>query len=485
MMNLTISEIANACHGRLVLQGADENQKVTSVVLDSRKVTEGGVFLATPGERVDGHSFIQAVFEQKVALVICQKTPEEVAAEQGIPQDHWGSYCLVENTLDALKELAEYYRGKLDIPIVGITGSVGKTSTKEFIATVLAQKYQVLKNEGNFNNEIGVPLTLLRIREEHDAAVVEMGISDFGEMHRLSKMVRPNYCVMTNIGQCHLENLKTRDGILQAKSEIFDFMAEDGEIILNGDDDKLSTIQEVNGKKPHYFGLGLNDGEEIVAKAVISKGLWGSEAILVRENRREDEQKSRGFQISVSLPGAHMVINAACAALVGELMGLEDQEIARGIAEVRASAGRGRLLRVGSYTLIDDCYNANPVSTMAALDLLMLSDTERTAILGDMFELGGDSDQMHAKVGRYAMEIGVDRLICVGKNSLHMYEEACKYRSGTQSVMYFETKEEFAKELDGGWYGLLGIADTILIKASRGMHFEDLIQIFTQEEKPA
>ena len=239
---------------------------------------------------------------------------------------------------------------------MGITGSVGKTSTKEFIATVLAQKYQVLKNEGNFNNEIGVPLTLLRIREEHDAAVVEMGISDFGEMHRLSKMVRPNYCVMTNIGQCHLENLKTRDGILQAKSEIFDYMAEDGEIILNGDDDKLSTIQEVNGKKPHYFGLGLNDGEEIVAKAVISKGLWGSEAILVRENRREDEQKSRGFQISVSLPGAHMVINAACAALVGELMGLEDQEIARGIAEVRASAGRGRLLRVGSYTLIDDCY---------------------------------------------------------------------------------------------------------------------------------
>lgn len=485
MMNLTISEIANACHGKLVLKGADENSKVTSVVLDSRKVTEGGVFVATVGERVDGHSFIQAVFEQKVALVICQKTPEEVAAEQGAPQEQWGSYLLVENTLEALKELAEYYRQKLTIPIVGITGSVGKTSTKEFIATVLSQKYNVLKTEGNFNNEIGVPLTLLRITEEHTAAVVEMGISNFGEMHRLSKMARPTYCVMTNIGQCHLENLKSRDGILKAKSEIFDFMQEDGEIILNGDDDKLATIEEVNGKKPHYFGLGLNDNEEIVAKAVISKGLWGSEAILIRENRPEGEGKGRGFQISVSLPGAHMVINAACAALVGERLGLEDSDIAEGIAKVRATAGRGRLLRVGSYTLIDDCYNANPVSMMAALDLLMLSDTERTAILGDMFELGEDSDQMHARLGRYAMEIGVDRLICVGKSGKIMYDEAVKYRTGTQSVLYFETREQLEKELDDGWYGLLGINDTILLKASHGMHFENLIQIFTKEEKPA
>lgn len=178
-----------------------------------------------------------------------QKTPKQVEAEQGVPAACWGAYILVEDTLQALKDIAEYYRSLLTIPIVGITGSVGKTSTKEFIAGVLSEKYQVLKTEGNFNNEIGVPLTLLRIRPEHEAAVVEMGISDFGEMHRLSKMVRPTVCVITNIGQCHLENLKTRDGILKAKTEIFDYMSENGEVCLNGEDDKLSTIESVHEKQ--------------------------------------------------------------------------------------------------------------------------------------------------------------------------------------------------------------------------------------------
>jgi len=227
MMNLTIKEIANACGGELVLQECEGsvNQSVcgdtcvTSVVLDSRKVEDNGVFVATVGERVDGHKFVTDVFAKGIAVALVQKTPEQVAAEQGVPAN-WGSYILVEDTLQALKEIAEFYRGKLAAKIVGITGSVGKTSTKEFIAGVLAEKYNVLKTEGNFNNEIGVPLTLLRIRDEHEIAVVEMGISDFGEMHRLSKMAKPDVCVITNIGQCHLENLGSREGILKAKCEI-------------------------------------------------------------------------------------------------------------------------------------------------------------------------------------------------------------------------------------------------------------------------
>ena len=259
IMDLNIKEIAAAAGGTLVLGGgADGDAGVTSAVLDSRKVEAGGVFFATVGERVDGHKFITEVFAKGAALVITQKKPEQVEAEHGCKASEWGSYLLVEDTLQALKDIAECYRRKLQVKVVGITGSVGKTSTKEFIAGVLAQKYKVLKTEGNFNNEIGVPLTLLRIRKEHEIAVVEMGISNFGEMHRLSRMARPDICVMTNIGQSHLENLKDREGILRAKSEIFDFMAEDGQICLNGGDDKLSELTTIKGHEPHFFGLGEN-----------------------------------------------------------------------------------------------------------------------------------------------------------------------------------------------------------------------------------
>ncbi len=240
MMDLKIKEIARAAGGSLVLgRGAEDDTCVTSAVLDSRKAEEGCVFFATVGERVDGHRFIADVSAKGAALVVTQKTPEQVEAEHGVRASEWGSYLLVEDTLQALRNIAEAYRRKLSVKVVGITGSVGKTSTKEFIAGVLAQRYRVLKTEGNFNNEIGVPLTLLRIRPEHEVAVVEMGISDFGEMHRLSKMARPDIIVMTNIGQSHLETLRDREGILRAKSEIFDFMAPDGEICLNGGDDKL------------------------------------------------------------------------------------------------------------------------------------------------------------------------------------------------------------------------------------------------------
>ena len=280
-MNLTIGEIAASCNGKLVLRkDGKSDTNVTSVVVDSRKVTREGVFVAALGERVDGHSFAASAFSQGVVLAVVSKTPEQLAEETGEAVPEWGSYVLVADTLQALKEIAEYYREKLDVKVVGITGSVGKTSTKEFIAGVLAEKYSVLKTEGNFNNEIGVPLTLLRIKQSHQVAVVEMGISEFGEMHRLSKMAKPDICVITNIGQSHLDNLKSRDGILKAKSEIFDFMAEDGEICFNGEDDKLAAISEIKGHRPHFFGFGSNPGQEAYATDVVSMGLCGSDAVV-------------------------------------------------------------------------------------------------------------------------------------------------------------------------------------------------------------
>lgn len=475
-MNLSIEQIAKACGGKLVMQSG-ESCTVTSVVLDSRQVTEGGVFVATVGERVDGHKFIPDVFAKGVCLVITEKTPAQVEAEHGVKASLWGNYILVENSFQALKDIAEYYRSTLSIPIVGITGSVGKTSTKEFIAGVLSEKYHVLKTEGNYNNEVGVPLTLLRICEEHRAAVVEMGISDFGEMHRLSKMVRPNVCVITNIGQCHLENLGTRDGILQAKSEIFDFMAEDGVVCLNGDDDKLATISEVKGKKPHFFGLEEDAAKAVYATDIVSKGLWGSEAVLhLKARLTGNEQEERKLMVNVPLPGRHMVINAAAAACVGRVLGLSEEEIARGISKVAAVSGRNNLIRMSHYTLIDDCYNANPVSMKAAIDLLQMADTEKTAILGDMFELGTNSDALHAEVGAYAAMAGIERIYCVGANASHMYKAAVANVATNQVVEYFADRQQLEECLKVRCREMIPAGNTILLKASHGMHFEELLQ---------
>lgn len=474
-MNLTINEIAEACGGTLVLQGeeAKGDRCVESVVIDSRKAQAGCVFVAVPGERVDGHSFVGTVYEKGAALAIVQKSPDEVEAQHGVPRDRWGSYLLVEDGLQALRDMAEAYRKKLDVKVVGITGSAGKTSTKELTAAVLSEKYRVLKTEGNLNNEIGVPLTLLRIRQEHQVAVVEMGISDFGEMHRLSKMARPDICVITNIGQSHLKDLKTRDGILKAKSEIFDFMAQDGEICLNGEDDKLIGLKEIKGHKPHFFGLGGDPSEEALVEESISRGLWGSDAkVLLKKSVMSESLQDVRVQLAVPLPGSHMVLNAAAAACVAGLLGLTGEEIAAGMARATPVGGRDNLIRLSRNTLIDGCYNANPASMKAALDLLALADTEKVAILGDMFNLGENSAGYHGEIGGYAAEKGVDRLICVGEESRHMFEEArrCGGKSGMQSV-YFPDRPALMEALENRLEELVPEGSTVLVKASHGMEF--------------
>ncbi len=494
-MNLSIREIAEACGGKLVLQGAaNYDTQVSSAVIDSRRVETGGAFLAVTGEKTDGHRFISQVFEAGACLAVTCKTPGQVREETGVDCSRWGSYVLVKDSLQALRDIAEYYRRKLGIRIVGITGSVGKTSTKEFIAGVLAEKLNVLKTEGNFNNEIGVPLTLLRIREFHEAAVVEMGISDFGEMHRLSKMVRPDVCVITNIGQCHLENLKTRDGILKAKSEIFDFMPEDGEVCLNGEDDKLSALTEVKGRRPHFFGLGGNPAEEVWAGDIESHGLWGSDGVLefcgacagrgqegaeqpgAPENRSEKVR----VNIHVPLPGAHMVLNAAAAACVAGLFGLSPEEIAAGIRKIRPVSGRDHLIPMERYTLIDDCYNANPASMGAAIDLLAMADTEKVAILGDMFELGENSDALHRSVGEYAAAADIDRLICVGENSRNTFQAAAERGKGRLQVVYFPDRERLLRALGDRPEEYVPRGSTVLVKASHGMEFAGVLEFLKE-----
>ncbi len=271
MKNLTLKNMAQACNGTLVLpEGMRseelEHRETTSVVIDSRKVTKDGMFVAVKGERQDGHSFIPAVAQAGVLGVICEREPEGCE----IP------YILVEDSLTAFRRIAAFYREQLSIPVVGITGSVGKTSTKEFIASVLSQKFKVCKTQKNFNNEIGLPMTVLSIQPEDEAAVLEMGISDFGEMTRLTEIAKPDYCVITNIGQCHLENLGSREGILKAKTEIFKSMNPDGCVFLNGEDDLLATVKKPWKNEIIRFGMSKKDA--VYATDVVNKGLLGSEA---------------------------------------------------------------------------------------------------------------------------------------------------------------------------------------------------------------
>ena len=247
MKNLTIKNIREACEG--VLFNCNDEKKnnieVTDVVIDSRKVTKGCLFIAIKGARVDGHDFIENVINEGGAMCAIS----EKRLDTNVP------YILVKSTLQAIMDIAAYYRKVMGIPVVGITGSVGKTSTKEMISSVLEEKYNVLKTEGNFNNEIGLPLTIFRLREEHQIAILEMGISHFGDMTKLASIATPDMCVITNIGVCHLENLVNRDGVLKAKTEVFDFLPPDGKIILNGDDDKLITVKEYKGIKPIFYGI--------------------------------------------------------------------------------------------------------------------------------------------------------------------------------------------------------------------------------------
>ena len=453
MRGMTLRAIAEACNG--VYYGSEDNldKEVTDMTTDSRKVQNGGLFVAICGERTDGHQYIDNCFNDGALCVISEKELE----------GQTNSYIKVKSSLQALKDMALLYRNNLDIKVVGITGSVGKTSTKETISYVLNKKYKVLKTEGNFNNEIGLPLTVFRLRDDDEVAVLEMGISHFGDMEPLAKIARPDVCVITNIGYAHLENLGTRDGILKEKTSMFDFMNPDGTVILNGDDDKLRGYTSERGIQPVYFGL--DPACPFHAEQIQKKGLKGTVATFVTP--------SSSFSAHVSIPGDHMISNALAGVAVGYALGMKDEEIIRGIEKLVPIAGRNNLIEAEHYTIIDDCYNANPASMKSSLDVLTFADTRTVAILGDMGELGAD-----AEVGTYAVKKGISLLICIGTLSSEMANAArtaseAASDSDTKTLVYhFDTKEAFYQQMDQ----LLKEQDTVLVKASHFMEFPEIVK---------
>lgn len=455
MPNMTLKNIAHACDGTYVGDAALLEKEICGAVIDSRLVDEDYLFIPIKGERVDGHNFIPQVFEKGACCVLSEIELENPA----------GPYIRVASSEDALKKIAAFYRQSLPIKVVGITGSVGKTSTKEMIASVVSQKFNVHKTAGNFNNEIGLPLTVFGIRAEHEVAILEMGISDFNEMHRLSTVANPDICVITNIGLCHLENLGTRDGILQAKTECFDHMREGGLAILNGDDDKLSTKKNVNGRDTVFYGFGEENA--IYATEVENLGFEGMSAMI--------HTPQGEFAASITIPGEHNVYNALAATAVGLELGLTLEEIQKGIAEAKTIAGRTNLIKANGYNVIDDCYNANPVSMEAAMDVLSHAKGRTIAVLGDMGELGEDEVALHFGVGKCVAEKKIHTLFCAGTL-------AAEYKAGVESVeneckvFHFENRDDMITEL----LSYVKEGDNILIKASHFMDFPKVVEALTK-----
>ena len=450
MKNLTLRNITRACQGTYRGNESLLDREVAGVTIDSRKVEKDFLFVAINGERFNAHQFIPDTIEKGALCVVSH----EDLGDTDYP------YILVEATGQALLDIAKLYRDSFDVKVVGITGSVGKTSTKEMIASVLAQKYNVHKTQGNFNNECGLPLTIFEMNEEHQVSVLEMGINHFGEMRKLSTVASPDICVITNIGVAHLEFLKTREGIMQEKTQMFQDMKPGGSVVLNGDDPLLSTIGPVKGSDPIFYGLD-QDKNVIYATDVEPLGLKGTSCTI--------HLPEGSFSCVVPIPGIHMVSNALAGSAVGSKLGLTTEEIKRGIESLPSIPGRNHIIQTDRLILLDDCYNANPVSMKASLDVLNMGIGRKVAVLGDMGELGPDYASLHRSVGEYAAEIGIDLVCAIGSMSKEIAEGAAS--DGTKAL-WFETKADFLAQTKD----ILKDGDNVLIKASHGMEFPEIVE---------
>ena len=439
----TASEIAEITHGRLF--GADA--AVTGVSTDTRTIKQGDLYVAVKGERFDGADFIPQAAENGAAAALTERR-----ADCGIAQ------IVVNDTRKAQLALANSYRSRFGVKLCGVTGSVGKTSTKDMIYAVLSARYKTLKTEGNFNNDIGLPRTLFGLNDSFGAAVIEMGMSDLGEISALSRAAAPDCCVITNIGWCHIANLKTRENILKAKMEILEGAKSGAPLILCGDDEYLRTVRVLNRRVISY---GFGENCEIRAENI--EHLPNGEKFELCYN-------GRSYPAEVPVSGEHHVLNALAAFAVGLEFGMEVSEIIPAFMRYEASGMRQRTEQRDGKTLILDCYNASPTSMRSSLSVLagIKAQGRKIAVLGDMLELGEMSAQLHAQVAQYAAA-SADVCFLYGEEMEHCYNQLKKqgfeaYHSTDKQAVIQRLKEYAAQ------------GDIILFKGSRGMKMEEIAE---------
>lgn len=453
MKAFTLQEAAAA----LGLPQMQAQATLADVCTDTRKIQPGSLFVCLRGERFDGHSFASQAAQLGAAALLVDHP-----VDADVPQ------LVVTDTGKALLQLAGWYRRRFQLPVVGLTGSVGKTTTKEFIALVLGAKYNTLKTQGNLNNEIGVPQMLFRLEDSHTAAVIEMGMNHFGEISRLTRAVAPTVGLITNIGVSHIENLGSRAGILQAKLEILEGMAPDAPLIVNIDNDMLRTVKL--GDRPLLTFAIDDQSADFTATDIAEQG--STTTFTVHHST---------FTQPVTIPtvGIHNVYNALAAMAVGYVTGVDPVAAAAALANYVPAGMRQNLVQVGGVQVIEDCYNASPDSMRAALQTLgKLPVHRRYAVLGAMLELGDYAKEAHTQVGKMAAENGIDGVLAYGADAAYIVEAA--KQAGLENARLFDTKESLAQSLAQQ----VQPGDGVLFKGSRGMHLEDVMHtVYERWEK--
>lgn len=453
---MKVKDILKITKGELII--GNENLECENFSKDTRTIEKGDIYIGIKGESFDGSQFWKQALDNGAEAAIIENIE---ISKQEMEKYSNKTIIKVNDTLNALYEIAKYKRSLYDIPIIAITGSVGKTSTKDVIASVVSTKYKTLKTEGNNNNNIGLPLTILKLKD-HEAAVIEMGMNHFGEISLLTSIAKPTLAVITNIGTSHIGNLGSRENILKAKLEILEGM-EIPEIIINNDNDLLHKWYEENNSKIRIHTFGIENESELNAKNIKLQE-QGSSFVA--------ESKNEKLNIKVPVGGEHFVYNALCATQVGRVLGIEDEKIQKGISEFELTKKRMEIKKIeNGAILINDAYNASYESMKASLEFLEKhTGTRKIAVLGDMFELGEYTVELHEKVGEEVAQRNIDILICAGENSKYIIQEAEK---NTKIKTYFmnnneQIVEKLCKELRNG--------DVVLVKASNGMKFFQICQ---------
>ena len=449
MEKLLLSEIVTAVRGSF---GYPSNIEVSSISTDTRTIEKGAVFVALKGKNFDGHDYAAKAMELGAVAVITERAVD-------------GAECIiVDSAQSALLDIAGYYRDKFDIKLVGITGSVGKTTTKEFVSLVMSKKFRTLKTQKNFNNEIGLPMTLFNLTSEYEAAVIEMGMSNLGEISRLSLTSKPNLCVITNIGFSHIENLGSQENILKAKMEILDGADENAPLILSKDDKFLRSV-EVRAERKKIFYSVTDSSANVYASDIETK----SDKIEFNIN-----SDGKTYKAVINCLGEHNVKNALAAFCVGREYNISPDDIIEAIGEFVPDGIRQKTSEVNGIKIIADCYNSSPDSAKSAIHTLSQIDTKgkKIAVLGDMLELGKMSKELHKSVGEAVCDENIDLLLCFGGMSEYYVKGALKKGFDKNNAKIFASKEDVAEYLKT----TMKKGDAVLFKASRGMKFEEIIE---------
>lgn len=467
MKAILLEDIIRAVNGVINKNINTDDIYIDNVVIDSREISNANsrdLFIPIKGDNFDGHDFIENVFKMGA---ICSLSEKDISTD--------GIVIKVGNTRQALKDLSRFYLNLFDVKVVALTGSVGKTTTKDMIASCLSEKYNVTKTKGNFNNEIGLPLTIFNVEDNTEVVVLEMGMSNSGEIRELSKIANPDIALITNVGVAHVENFNNgQEGIFRAKYEIFDYLKEDGIKILNYDSEFLCDLQfnknDGISKEQYFYSLENINIVQVYPIKITHKNISHTEV--------EVSCFGEIFKIDLNCSGNHMVSNALASILVSCKLGLSKEQIQDGLKNFKPSGMRMDIVNAEKYTLINDVYNANPTSMKASIDVLSTCSGRRVAILGDMFELGDIlTNSLHLEVGEYTKQNNINVVICIGIHSEYMFKGATCDIDNSTNAYYFETKEKF---LSSGM-SLIETGDTILVKASRGMHFEAIVEEIIKE----